>query len=158
MNLKKDWKTIYQTDQDWLRVRKDGSEPRISSSTSTRSASTRTRKASPRRSSCSTSSSRCASRSPATRSDPTSATSCPKATTSRGPTRSKTTRSGSPATSRKSRGSTWSTVKEAVAGFTSADPTKRARAYEEVASYHGYANFDTEPREINEPELDQRWS
>jgi len=41
--------------------------------------------------------------------------------------------------------------------FTSKDPQVRARAYMNVGGYHGFENFDTEPRHINEPELDKRW-
>jgi hypothetical protein len=41
--------------------------------------------------------------------------------------------------------------------FTSEDPTVRAGAYMAVAGYHGLANFDGDPLEINEPNLDKRW-
>jgi hypothetical protein len=49
------------------------------------------------------------------------------------------------------------TVEAMVEDLTSSDPAKRAGAYMDIAGYHGYDNFDTEPREINEPELDERW-
>lgn len=42
--------------------------------------------------------------------------------------------------------------------FTSEDPQVRAGAYMAVASYHGLPNFDSYPLEINEPDLDKRWS
>lgn len=42
--------------------------------------------------------------------------------------------------------------------FTSADPKVRAGAYMAVAGYHGLANFDSYPLEIDEPELNERWS
>jgi hypothetical protein len=42
--------------------------------------------------------------------------------------------------------------------FTSADPKVRAGAYMAVAGYHGIENFDSYPLEINEPELNERWS
>ena len=42
--------------------------------------------------------------------------------------------------------------------FTAATPSVRASAYMEVAGYHGLANFDGDPLEITEPELDKHWS
>jgi hypothetical protein len=42
--------------------------------------------------------------------------------------------------------------------FTSDDPKVRTGAYMAVAGYHGLANFDGDPLEINEPELNKRWS
>jgi hypothetical protein len=50
------------------------------------------------------------------------------------------------------------TVEELVKLFTSDDPRALANAYDCVASYHGYDNFDSYPLELNEPELDKRWS
>jgi hypothetical protein len=50
------------------------------------------------------------------------------------------------------------TVEAMVKDLTSSDPIKRAGAYSNIAGYDGYPNFDTEPLEINEPELDKRWS
>lgn len=41
--------------------------------------------------------------------------------------------------------------------FTSPDPKVRAVAYMAVAGYHGIENFDSYPLEIGEPELDERW-
>lgn len=41
--------------------------------------------------------------------------------------------------------------------FTSADPKVRVGAYMAVAGYHGLNNFDGYPLELNEPELDKRW-
>jgi len=41
--------------------------------------------------------------------------------------------------------------------FTSPSPSVRANAHMEVAGYHGLANFDSDPLELNEPELDKRW-
>jgi hypothetical protein len=41
--------------------------------------------------------------------------------------------------------------------FTSTDPKVRARAYMDVAGYHGLENFDSYPLELNEPELNERW-
>ena len=49
-------------------------------------------------------------------------------------------------------------IDELVADLTSSDPVKRAGAYMDIAGHHGYPNFDVEPLEINEPELDKRWS
>ena len=42
--------------------------------------------------------------------------------------------------------------------FTSPDPKVRARAYMAVAGYHGLHNFDSYPLELTEPELNERWS
>jgi hypothetical protein len=42
--------------------------------------------------------------------------------------------------------------------FTSADPKVRAGAYMAVASHLGLDNFDNYPIEINEPDLNERWS
>jgi hypothetical protein len=42
--------------------------------------------------------------------------------------------------------------------FTSEDPAVRASAYIDVAGYHGLENFDSYPLKINEPELGERWS
>jgi hypothetical protein len=47
---------------------------------------------------------------------------------------------------------------ELAEAFTSSDPKMRARAYMAIGDYHGFANFDGNPLEINEPELDKRWS
>ena len=47
---------------------------------------------------------------------------------------------------------------ELATAFTSSDPKVRAEAYIAVAGYHGLDNFDGDPLEINEPELDKRWS
>jgi hypothetical protein len=41
--------------------------------------------------------------------------------------------------------------------FTSKDPKVRARAYMDVGGYHGFQNFDERNHQINEPELDERW-
>jgi hypothetical protein len=47
---------------------------------------------------------------------------------------------------------------ELAQAFCSADPKVRAGAYDAVGGYHGFDNFDSEPLFINEPELDKRWS
>jgi hypothetical protein len=49
-------------------------------------------------------------------------------------------------------------VLELANAFCSSSPQERAGAYEDVGNYHGFANFDSEPLEINEPQLDKRWS
>lgn len=41
--------------------------------------------------------------------------------------------------------------------FTSPDPKIRAGAYMAVAGYHGLANFDHDPLQIDEPKLNKRW-
>jgi hypothetical protein len=47
---------------------------------------------------------------------------------------------------------------ELAQDFCSPDPKVRAGAYNAVGGHHGFANFDSEPLEINEPELNKRWS
>jgi len=42
--------------------------------------------------------------------------------------------------------------------FTSDDPHVRAGAYMAVAGYHGLANFDGDPLHLTKDELDKRWS
>jgi len=40
----------------------------------------------------------------------------------------------------------------------SADPKQRARAYEDIAGYHGWENFDSYPQDMSEDELNARWA
>lgn len=156
MNLKKDWKTIYQTDQDWLRVRKDGSEPTLEhvdevGEYEDEEGFTQKKfllyQLEPLRLKVARDPKR-----------PDVGYLVPEGYDESWSHPVKDYEEWFASDLEEVARFTGSTVKELVAGFTSADPTKRARAYEEVASYHGYANFDTEPREINEPELDERWS
>jgi hypothetical protein len=41
--------------------------------------------------------------------------------------------------------------------FTSKDPKIRAGAYNAIGGYHGFANFDDDPLELDEPDLNKRW-
>jgi hypothetical protein len=46
---------------------------------------------------------------------------------------------------------------ELATRFTSKDPKVRASAYVDVGGYHGLDNFDSDPLQLTEPELDKRW-
>ena len=54
--------------------------------------------------------------------------------------------------------STGTTPLELAQAFTSPDPKVRAGSYMAVADHFGLDNFDNYPRKIKEPELNERWS
>jgi hypothetical protein len=154
-NMKKDWKTLYQTDSEWLRCRKDGSEPTLEIAEEIGTyeddeGSERTKfqlfefpverfKLVP---------------------DPED----PRVTylvgeryESSWPHPLKDYEEWFADDLAEVAGSAGRDPLELAKAFTSPDPKVRAGAYMDVAGHHGVVNFDNYPREINEPELDERW-
>jgi hypothetical protein len=50
-----------------------------------------------------------------------------------------------------------STEDELIGQLCSADPIERANGYRDLASYHGWANFDQYPIELTRPEAEARY-
>ena len=47
--------------------------------------------------------------------------------------------------------------KELAAAFVSTDPMERALAYEDVARYYGWENFDSDPRQLTCAEMNEEY-
>lgn len=151
----KDWKTIYQTDQDWLRVKKDGSEPTIEHVDEVGEYEDEegfTQKKfilyqfEPEQLKL--------ARDP---NDSRVHYLVPMGYDQTWPHPVKAYDAWFSDGLEKIADSAGRTVEAMVEDLTSSDPVKRAEAYADIAGYDGYANFDDPPMEINEPELNERW-
>lgn len=153
---KKAWKTVYQTDSEWLRVKKDGTEPTLELAeeigTYEDDEGVEQRKfqlfridierfklvQDPE--------------------DPLKAYLVPQGYDTSWPHPLKSYEEWFARDLEKIARSAGRNALELAQAFTSADPKVRAGAYRDVIGYSGAAEFDTDPLELTEPELDERWS